>query len=355
MVAGMEIQPTALRPTLIEPEDIARNFLSFKGLGSSAVLPDGSGKVAAAMASEVVDYAFRKYWSAYICQRSPLLAKLSDGGRRGYGEASVTQGGELVEEHGAIGTQLSAMPVTVRAPIVESLFQIPFTQMDMDMMKNCGSLADLAAKRALEMMEDACSFFSRAMFGSCSRASFRNGLRFGVNGIVGLQTLVPDAGCGKAMGVDSDDCSSWRNQVINLNSVERPINKASLLDAMNQMSKKIYDVSGETDIIVTTKDLHTEYESALPPGKRTQNSSAVLGYRALDFANTGVVWDEFCPEGRMYFLNSETLNLRASDETNMRIFAPQDIGPDCLAWIVKIGWYGQTFMINRQSQGVIIV
>lgn len=351
MVAGMEIHSTAHRPT---PEDIARSFLSFKGLGRSAALPGGSSG-AAAMASEVVDYAFREYWSAYICQRSPLLAKLSDGGRRGYGNASVTQSGELVEEHGAIGTQLSAMPVTVRAPIVESLFPIPFTQMDIDMMKNCGSLADLAAMRALEMMEYACSFFSRAMFGSCSRASFRNGLRFGGNGVVGLQTLVPDTGHGKAMGVNSDDFSFWRNHVINLNSMGKPTNQSSLLDAMSQMSKKTYNVNGETDIIVTTKDLHTEYESALPPDKRTRNSSAILGYRALDFKNTGVVWDEFCPEGRMYFLNSKALNLRASDETNMKILVPQNIGPNHLAWIVRIGWYGQTFMTNRQSQGVIIV
>lgn len=339
MVAGMEIQPTALRPIPIEPEVIARRFLSSAGWDSSAV-PPGGPSGAAAMASDVVDCAFREFWSAYICQRSPLLAKLSEGGRRGYGSAKI-EGIEIAEklEHGATGIQLSEIPVTVRAPLAESSFLIPFTQTEMEMSQDCRSVAGLAATRALELMNDITSYLSRAMFGSFSLTLSINGLPFGGNGIVGLQNLVPDTGHGKAMEMDSDDFSFWRNQVINLNYMGKPTNQASLLDAMNQMSEKIYDENGETDIIVTTKHLYT-----------------VLGCKALDFETTDVVWDEFCPKDRMYFLNSKTLNLRASDRINMtRLVHPPPFHLNPLAWVVGIGWIGQTFMINRQSQGVIIV
>jgi len=338
----MKIRPIAPRPTLIEPEVIAQRFLSSAGWDGSA-MPPGGPSGAAAMASDVVDYAFREFWSAYICQRSPLLAKLSNGGRRSYENARI-EGIELAEEivhleHGATGIQSSEMPVTVRAPLAENSFLIPFTQTEMEMLQDCRSGADLAASRALDLMNDITSYLSRAMFGSFSLTLSINGLPFGGNGIVGLQTLVPDTGHGKAMEMESDDFSFWRNQVINLNSMGKPTNQASLIDAMNQMSEKIYDANGETDIIVTTKHLYT-----------------VLGCKALDFETTDVVWDEFCPKDRMYFLNSKTLNLRASDRINMtRLVHPPPFHLNPLAWVVGIGWIGQTFMINRQSQGVIIV
>lgn len=332
----MNTQPST-QPPFPEPEEIVWEFLLFR---SPATFPS-----TVAMASDVVDYTFHKYWSAYICQRqrSPLLAKLSDGGRRGYGDAEIVEGGNSIAK---ILDRPIGNPITARTCLSECLFPVYFRQLELD--QDYSPVALLAVKRALGMMEDACSFFSRSLFSY--------GLEFNGKGIVGLQGLVQDIGLGTTMGIDSDEFPFWKNQVINLNSNGAKFSPASLLYEMKRMSRKIAKAHGMTDIIVTTRDLHTAYELTLPNWKHTHRSSVELGCRSLDFEDTGVIWDEFCPEGRMYFLNSKTLNLRSSGRTNMTILDSKPrFDLNRMTWVVEIWWIGQTFMTNRQSQGVIIV
>lgn len=107
------------------------------------------------------------------------------------------------------------------------------------------------------------------------------------------------------------------------------------------------------DAIVTTQEVYEAYEEMLGPQLRyttTGEGNAVFSNDNLKFRKAPMFWDEECPTGLMYFLQSRVMSLivregRDFSNTPFKIPANQD------AKVAQVLWMGELVTQNARHTG----
>lgn len=144
-------------------------------------------------------------------------------------------------------------------------------------------------------------------------------------------------------GLDRDKIEYVQNQAVNFGTAYGAIG-TDLVPAMttmyNNCSKKKGKGRRSPDCIVTTQAIYEEYEDQVRAmGSYEMNSNtkrADLGMGDMMFKGAEMTWDPECPEGQMYFLNTDTMEF-AYD-------------PD--AWMEMTEWKPVHNTLDRHAQTV---
>lgn len=135
--------------------------------------------------------------------------------------------------------------------------------------------------------------------------------------IEGIPTLITTDGTGTVGNINASTYTFWKNQFIDT------VTFASA--GLDKMRKMINDVSAGNQgkrpgMIVTTQTIWEAYVDLAeqahllqsPPTKAAQRV-ADLGFQSATYQGIPVVWDTNATSGRMYFLNSDGLQFRATE------------------------------------------
>lgn len=165
-------------------------------------------------------------------------------------------------------------------------------------------------------------------------------------------------------GIDPANNAFWRAQIHDAGQAAEAItngvagfahNDATTLDRQ-KMTNVFNDcsVGGDTpQFIITTQELHEDYESLLQANVRHMDASlADAGFQALEFKGRPVLFDDDCPSGHMYFINPKYLRLKVHRD---RFFKAgpfiQPVDKDTRT--MKMLTYGNLTINSRRHQGVI--
>lgn len=170
--------------------------------------------------------------------------------------------------------------------------------------------------------------------------------------LTGLEAMV--AATGTYGGINSSTYSWWRAGV---ESTSEALGLPKMRVAYNTASLGGKDTP---NLIATTQTLFESYEGlftnvAISGGGShftTQSAGtkkmADGGFQVLEFKGTPIVWDELCPSGTMYFLNTKHMNLTVHKDAN---FETSDfVKPENQdARTAQILWMGNMTCDRRKS------
>ena len=135
--------------------------------------------------------------------------------------------------------------------------------------------------------------------------------------ITGLQTAVDTGTYGSIVGASN---AFWQSYEENTGGA---LTVAYIRTGMNTVN---LGNGGKTSIMVTTQTLHEKYESLLTATLQMQTATTKemkrlgdAGFMALGFRGVPVVYDEACPSGEFYFLNTENLKLSIHKDANFEV------------------------------------
>lgn len=184
------------------------------------------------------------------------------------------------------------------------------------------------------------------------------------NQIGGLQVLVSDTGTGTVGGIDASAWAFWRSQV---QSAAAPLQGggaitpgATTIESL-MLPLWLAQVRGDDqpDLIVADNNYFTFYEQSQTSIKRYTNDGggagkAAGGFVSLKYKTADVIFDggSGIPVNRMYFLNTDYLDLVVHKDADMAIM--DEMKPyNQDAAVVPILWMGNMVCSNRALQGVL--
>jgi len=181
------------------------------------------------------------------------------------------------------------------------------------------------------------------------------------NQIGGLQVLVSDTGQGTVGGIDSAVWAFWRSLV---QSAAAPIQGGSgitpgsttMESLMLPLWLALVRGDDHPDLIVADNNYFTFYEQSQTSLKRYtgEAGTATGGFSALKYKNADVIFDggSGIPSNRMYFLNTDYLDLVVHTDADMAIM--DEMKPyNQDAAVVPILWMGNMVCSNRSLQGLV--
>ncbi len=184
------------------------------------------------------------------------------------------------------------------------------------------------------------------------------------NQIGGLQVLVSDTGTGTVGGIDSSTWAFWRNIV---QSAAAPIqgggaitpSATTIESLMLPLWLALIRGDDSPDLIVADNNYFTFYEQSQLSIKRYTNDGASAGKAAggfisLKYKTADVIFDggSGIPLNRMYFLNTDYLDLVVHKDADMTIM--DEMKPyNQDAAVVPILWMGNMVCSNRSLQGLV--
>lgn len=135
-----------------------------------------------------------------------------------------------------------------------------------------------------------------------------NGAASDTKEITGLQTAIDTGTYGSIAG---GTYSWWQSYEENTATA---LTVAQIRTGMNTVN--LGSGGAKTSIMVTTQTLHEKYESLLTATLQMQTATTKemkrlgdAGFMALGFRGIPVVYDEQCPSGEFYFLNTKNLRI----------------------------------------------
>jgi len=141
---------------------------------------------------------------------------------------------------------------------------------------------------------------------------FSNGTGNGGRNLTGLEAMV--AATGVYGGIDSSTYTWWAAGV---ESTSEALGLPKMRTAYNAASIGGQDTP---DLIVTTQTLFEKYEGLGTASIQLQAPAVKkmldLGFQTQAFKGTPMVWDEQCPAGTMYFLNTKHMKLVVHKDAN---------------------------------------
>jgi len=183
------------------------------------------------------------------------------------------------------------------------------------------------------------------------------------NQIGGLQSLVSDTGAGTVGGIDSSVWAFWRSLV---QSAAAPLQGGGAITpgptTMESLMLPLWlaMVRGDDkpDLIVADNNYFSFYEQSQTSLKRYTGDGtagkAAGGFVSLKYKTADVIFDggSGIPTNRMYFLNTDYLDLVVHKDADMTIM--DEMKPyNQDAAVVPILWMGNMTCSNRSLQGVL--
>lgn len=180
------------------------------------------------------------------------------------------------------------------------------------------------------------------------------------NQVNGLQALIADAGTGTVGGIDSSTWTFWRNVV---QSAAAPLqggagitpSASTIQSLMLPLWLELVRGGDKPDLIVSSNEYYSYYEESLTDLKRyTSAESATGGFVALKYKSADVIFDgnSGIPDTRMYFINTDYLELVAHTDANLTV--NDEMRPyNQDAVVIPILWMGNLTVSNRSLQGVL--
>ena len=131
-------------------------------------------------------------------------------------------------------------------------------------------------------------------------------------------------------------------------------NVSNIARAMTRMYGACTIDNDQPDLIVTTQAIYDAYETSLQANKRFSGSEEIAnaGFDTLRFKGASVVVDSHCPDGQMYFLNTNYLDFKVHKDRNFqfedfrRLEAKEQIQS-------SLFWMGQLTCSNPRMLGVL--
>jgi hypothetical protein len=211
-------------------------------------------------------------------------------------------------------------------------------------------IANLAKSRVRNAMNTFANNFSADMYSDGSLA----------NQIGGMQALVSDAGTGVVGGIDSTPWTFWRSKV---QSAAAPIqgggaitpSATTIESLMLPLYIELTRGNDYTDLIVASNNYYTFFEQSQTSLKRYMDEDEVMaGFLAMRYKNAKVVFDgnSGMAASRMYFLNTNHLELVAHTDANLTVVEDQrPVHQD--GSVTPVLWMGNMVTSNRALQGVL--
>lgn len=169
----------------------------------------------------------------------------------------------------------------------------------------------------------------------------------------GLQLLVNETAGVTVGGIAPADFARWDNQRDATAITGFNTSQAGIAAWRSMLSACARNESDYPDLIITTSTIWGLYYLALTNIARLVDSKVgSLGYKTLDFMGTPVGWDQNCPTGNSYFLNSRYLYLRILEGGDF-VTSDWERVQGQLADYCTMHFYGQLTTNNREKQGVI--
>lgn len=178
------------------------------------------------------------------------------------------------------------------------------------------------SSRIINLLEAKTNQAEMSLTQSLSTGLFSDGTGNGSKDLTGLEAMVSNSGT--YGGINSATYTWWQAGV---ESTSEALGLPKMRTAYNTASVGGKDTP---DLIVTTQALYESYESqftqtSISGGGTTFNTesagmkrAADGGFQSLNFKGVPIVWDELCPTGTMYFLNTKHMKLTAHSDANFK-------------------------------------
>lgn len=223
-----------------------------------------------------------------------------------------------------------------------------------EILKNSGR------ERVIDLVEAKLKNAVKTLKNQMSVALYSDGTGSSGKQLTGLKVLVADdPTTGTVGGINRATSGNefWRNQA-KVNTTA--LTTSTIKGEMQAMYLKCSRGTDRPDLIVADDSMFTLYENSLVEQMRfTNNKLADAGFMNLKYKGADVIYDGgiggACPQGHMYFLNTNYLRLRPHKDRQFKMIDDRErvaINQDAVYHL--IGWAGNMTMSNAELQGVLV-
>lgn len=176
------------------------------------------------------------------------------------------------------------------------------------------------------------------------------------NQMNGLQAIIADAGTGTVGGINSSTFSFWQNQVRDASDNSVTVSAATIEAGMMLPLWLATTRGNDTpDLIVMDPVYFAFYEASQSSLKRyAPSDDGKGGMISMKYKTADVFFDSTAsgiPASRMYFINTDFLELVAHQDANMEIMPElRSVNQDAI--VIPILFQGNLVVSNRARQGV---
>ena len=163
----------------------------------------------------------------------------------------------------------------------------------------------------INLLEARIGNLERSMENSLASSLFSDGTGTSSKEIGGLQLVVADSGSGTVGGINSSTFTFFQNKQATATS--SAFSTANIQSDMNSLYIQLVRGTDAPDLVVAGSTPYTTFLATLQTLQRVADSRlADLGFTAVKFLNSDVVYDSNCDASRMYFLNTNYLRLETA-------------------------------------------
>jgi len=307
--------------------------------------------------SEIITTTLRnrsKSLADNVSNHNALLTRLSQNGN-----ISTVTGREIVREleyasNGSVNfytgyETLDVSPSDVLTSATFSYKQLAgnVTISGLEQIQNSGTEA------IINLLESRIGVLEKTMANTLSTSLYSDGTGSDGKEVGGLQLLVADAGTGTVGGINSTTYTFWKNAQTTATSTA--FSTTNVQADMNTMYLNLVRGNDSPDLIMADGNAYKAFLGSLQAIQRiTSDGMAKSGFTSVAYLNSDVVFDDACPQDKMYMLNTDYLRLEVAANRN---FVPGEakmsVNQD--AMVTPMFWSGNLTCSNRALQGVIHV
>jgi hypothetical protein len=307
--------------------------------------------------SEIITTTLRnrsKSLADNVSNHNALLSRLNQNGN-----ISTVTGREIVREleyasNGTVGFYTGYETLDVSPSDVLTSATFSYKQMagnvtisGLEQIQNSGTEA------IINLLESRIGVLEKTMSNTLSTSLYSDGTGSDGKEVGGLQLLVADAGTGTVGGINSTTYTFWKNAQTTATS--SAFSTTNVQTDMNTMYLNLVRGNDSPDLIMADGNAYKAFLGSLQAIQRiTSDGMAKSGFTSVAYLNSDVVFDDACPQDKMYMLNTDYLRLEVAANRN---FVPGEakmsVNQD--AMVTPMFWSGNLTCSNRALQGVIHV
>ena len=307
--------------------------------------------------SEIITTTLRnrsKSLADNVSNHNALLSRLNQNGN-----ISTVTGREIVREleyasNGTVGFYTGYETLDVSPSDVLTSATFAYKQMagnvtisGLEQIQNSGTEA------IINLLESRIGVLEKTMSNILSTSLYSDGTGSDGKEVGGLQLLVSDAGTGTIGGINSTTYTFWKNAQTTATS--SAFSTTNVQADMNTMYLNLVRGNDSPDLIMADGNAYKAFLGSLQAIQRiTSDGMAKSGFTSVAYLNSDVVFDDACPQDKMYMLNTDYLRLEVAANRN---FVPGEakmsVNQD--AMVTPMFWSGNLTCSNRALQGVIHV